>query len=104
MSTVWIRPFDVQAATQNIAVTGSNQSTAITGAGVGTRTLRIANVGSQVVFFSITDNAATAAVASSTPILPNSVETFLIRKDNGYLNCIAATTGSTLYWTLGESA
>ena len=105
MSTVWLRPFDFrQNATQNVAVTGSNQSTAITGAGVGTQTIRLVNIGSQTVFFSLTDAAGTAAVASSTPLLPNSVETFLLRKENTYINAIAAGTGSTLYWTLGESA
>ena len=104
MSTVWLRPFDIQAATQNVAVTGSNQSTAITGAGVGTRTIRLLNSGSQVVFFSLTIGGATAATTTSTPILAGSVETFLIKKDITHINAIAGTTGSTLYWTLGESA
>lgn len=104
MSTIWLRPFDANTATQNVAVTASNQSTAITATGQGTRSIRLANVGTQTVFVTITDAAATASVSTSIPVVANSVEVFLLRKENAYINVIAASTGSTLYWTVGESA
>jgi hypothetical protein len=102
--SMYIRPFEVQAASQTVVVTASNQSTAIAAAGTGNRSIRIAVVGTQTVFFSLTSRAETAAVATSTPVLAGSVEVFLLRNDITHINVIAAGTGSTMYITVGESA
>lgn len=99
-----LRPFEVLAATSNVAVTAASQALALTGSGIGNRTVRLANIGLQTIFFKFGVAATTAAAATSTPMLPNSVETFYLRPDITHVAVIAGNTGSTLYATIGEGA
>lgn len=97
----YIRPFEIHNQnTQNLAVTASNQTLTIT-PGIGNRSIRILVTGTQNVFFSY---GATAALATSTPLLANTVETFFLASDTTQISFIAAATGSTIYITLGEGA
>lgn len=100
-----IRPFNYKGSTVNIVVGTSSANIAITQGGVGTQSIRITNVGANVIFFQLgKDNTVVAAVATSAPILPNTVETFLVPNDMLYIAVISAATGNTVYLTTGESA
>lgn len=97
----YIRPFQVvEESSQTLAVTAASQALTLPAA-VGTRTVRITTNGSQVVFWRY--NAA-AVVATSTPVLPNTVETFLIPQDATTINFIASAVGTTVYITIGEGS
>lgn len=100
---VYIRPFQpVLESTLNLAVTAASQSITVPTPRNGNgMTMRIVNSGTQTVFYNI--NGA-AAVATSIPILPNTVETFWLPPDAITVRFIAAATGSTVYLTIGESA
>ena len=97
----YIRPFQVvQGSSQTLAVTGASQSLTLPTA-VGNRSIRIVVSGSQNVFWRY--NAA-AAVATSTPMLAGTVETFSLPNDATTITFIAGAVGSTVYITIGESA
>ena len=85
--------------TVNVAVTATAQTLTLTspGAGTGNATLRLANKGSETVFFHF---LATATLSNGVPILPNTVEVFDLGGLTS-LSVIAAATGSTLYATTG---
>ena len=104
MTLMYIRPFEVKAEATPITVTGTTANTAIGRSGVGTQSVRLANVGTQVVFFNLGKSSAVTATTSNTPLLPNTTETFTLLNDITHIAAIAATTGSTLYVTTGESA
>lgn len=102
MAAVSIRPFQFyDQQTQTLAVTAASQAITLTVAGLGTRTIRVVNSGTQTVFMRY--NAA-ATVAASLPILANTVEVFVLPNDVTTLNFIAAGAGSTVYVTPGEGA
>lgn len=82
-------------ATVNLAVTGTAQSLTVPG---NPSTLRVANVGAQVIFVRL--DGVTATLAAGLPILPNTVETFDSRGASS-ISAIAGGTGSTLYVTPG---
>src|ERR1700693_948748 len=99
-----IRPFSFKGKTVSLTVGVSSTNVAITQAQVGTQSVRLTNVGSNVVFFTFGKDSTIAATNTDVPVLPNSVETFLLPKDITYIAAIAAATGNTLYVTTGESA
>lgn len=67
--------------------------------------MRFVNSGTQTVFFRMMYSAGNVAtVASSCPLLANTVETFNVPQGVVGISFIAAGTGSTIYVTPGESA
>lgn len=106
MTTVTLRPFDIIGTTSNVSVgTSTSNVQCYAPAGVGTRTIRLFNSGASVVYFNLgTSSAVTASTTTSTPMLPNSVETFLLRMDYSWIAAIGDSAGNILYITTGESA
>ncbi len=100
-----IRPFWPKGSTVNVAVTTSTQRVAITGPAIGTQSVRVANVGTDVIFITLGTVTTNAALATSMPLLPNSAETFNVQNDITHVAVIGVTGGvSTMYVTTGESA
>lgn len=99
------RPVDENfSATLNTAVTGVAASVTLV-LGVGGKTVRIMNLGTQTIFIRLVTAAGGAAtVAASMPVLPNTVETFFAQNDCLSISAIAAAAGSTMYVTVGDSA
>ena len=104
MSQLYIRPFMPKGNTVNLSVGVATGSIAVTRPGMGIQSIRIANNGSNVIFITIGSSTVTAAIATSMPILPYSVETFMLGKDDTHVAAISALAGNTLYITTGESA
>jgi hypothetical protein len=100
----YIRPFDLQSDAVNLAVTGSSQVLAVNSTAIGTRSVRVANIGSQTIFIKFGTANTTVSATSGTPMIPNSVETFLLRNEVTHIAAIAGSTGSTMYVTVGEGA
>lgn len=94
------QPIAGAASTLNIAVTASNQTFTLPSPPNSGGTMRLVNSGSQVVFWAY--GTVTSAVATSTPMLPGTVETFTLPGGVTTLSVIAGATGSTLYATIGE--
>lgn len=94
------QPVAGAATTLSIAVTASNQTFTIPVAPTNGGTMRLINTGSQTIFWAY--GTVTSAVATSTPMLPDTVETFSLPGGVTTLSVIAAATGSTLYCTIGE--
>lgn len=94
--------------TVNIAVSGTAQnlvlptatSTGLTANQVATlsQNVVLTNVGTQTVFFRV---GATATVSNAMPLLPNSQVVISVPSSGATASVIAATTGSTLYATVG---
>lgn len=97
-------PFRQVEGTVTQVVTATSAAVTPTRAGMGTQTVRITNVGTQVIFVTFADTAAVATVATGMPILPNSVEVFYLKRETTSIAAIAAGAGSTMYVTTGESA
>lgn len=69
----------------------------------GVCALRVANIGTAVVFVEQVESAATAAtITTSVPVLPNTVEVFTFPNDKIGLALIGSGVGSTVYVTPGE--
>lgn len=97
----YVRPFQaVEESSQTLAVTGSSQALTLP-TPQGNRTIRILTNGSVPVFWKY---GTGAAVATSTPILPNTVETFFLPNDVTQISFIAGGTGTTIYITVGQGA
>lgn len=64
-------------------------------------TARFVNAGSQTVFWCYGTQAGLTA-ANGVPVLANTVETFTIPAGISTISVIAASTGSTLYITVGD--
>lgn len=95
------QPAPTAASTTALAVTGSNQTLTLSpNGGAMTRSLRLANVGNQTVFVAL--GTVTSSVTTSMPVLANSVEVFTLPAGVTTLSVIAASTGSTLYATIGD--
>ena len=103
MSMDLIRPFGPRQSTNtvNLAVTASSQTLAVPVAGIGYRSVRICNVGSNVVFLQFGTSTATATTTTSMPMAGDSVEVFLLDPETTYVAAIAGTTGNTIYMTVG---
>lgn len=104
MSQLYIRPFGPVGNTVNLAVTGTTDRVAVTRSGIGTQSIRVLNIGTQTVFINIGSSTVTAALATSMPVFPGTVETFLLKNDQTHVAAIASAAGSTIYITTGESA
>lgn len=103
-----IRPFrpadENLSATLNTAVTGVAAAVTLP-ANFGGKTVRIMNLGTQTIFVRLVSASGGAAtVASSMPVLANTVETFFAANDVLTVSAIAAAAGSTMYVTVGDSA
>jgi len=95
------QPAPTAASTTALAVTGSNQTLTLSpNGGAMTRSMRLANIGTQTVFVAL--GTVTSSVTTSMPILANSVEVFTLPASITTLSVIAAGTGSTLYATIGD--
>lgn len=92
-----VQPFSPGTLTASVAATSASASVAIP---LGGSCARIVNSGTSVVFFRLTKGASTA-VATDTPLLPNSMEIFAIPFGYDTLSALAVTT-STVYITTGE--
>lgn len=66
-------------------------------------TMRLVNSGPNTVFFLYGNVAVTASgTAMGVPLLPNSAESFSLPGNVTQISVIAATTGNTLYVTMGD--
>jgi hypothetical protein len=94
--------FAPQANTVNVAVGVTSASVALgaTTSSYGPN-VRVYNNSSSTVFVAFGSSTVTAAVATSLPMAPNSVEVFTL-SGGTYLAVIAAAAGGTVYATLGE--
>lgn len=103
---IYVRPFGQVGNTVNAAVTTAGTSrVAVTRPGVGTQTVRIVNSGANTIFVQFgKDATVTASAATGMPMLPNTVETFLLPNDITHIAAASAATGNTMYVTTGESA
>jgi len=95
--------FIPQANTVNVAVGVTSASVAL-GAVYGSTggQVRLYNNSSSTVFVAFGNSTVTAAVATSLPMAPNSVEVFTVPGQVAYVAVIASAAGGTLYATLGE--
>lgn len=92
------------AGTVNVTVTNSSAAVPTIDSAARMTQFRLANVGTQTVFFlaaAVGQPAPTATVANGVPLLPNTVETFTL-PPNAQIAAIAAAGGSVLYVTAGE--
>lgn len=98
----YIRPFQVQnESTQSLVVTDASQSITLP-ARNGNGSIRILVSGTSKVYWNYD---AAAAVATSTPMLGNTIETFFLPKDVTTIRFIADTASASTVWvTVGESA
>ena len=104
MSFDIIRSFEPQGNTVNLAVLTTTANVAITNPGSGTRSLRIANIGTNNVFINFgKNNSVTAVLTTSIPLLANSVSMFQLKSDITHVAAIAAAIGNTIYCTTGEN-
>lgn len=89
--------------TVSAVVTGAAGYLAFPKTPMGVRAIRVANIGTAVIFFELTETPTpTATVATSAPLLPNTVEVFTIANDEVGIAYIGSGAGSTLYVTPGE--
>ena len=102
----YIRPFSHVSPTLSIAVPATAVSLVPTRANFGTQTLRIANVGDDVIFVELGEGTTAPAVTATTgvPILPNTTMFLLLRREVNFISAIGLAGGSTMYVTTGESA
>lgn len=94
------RAFRPLAATQNTVVDNAVPATITFNYTPGTRTVRLANVGTATVFVSV--DGTSASVSTSMPILANTTEFITIGNDVLSLSALGSAAGSTLYSTVGE--
>lgn len=86
--------------TTSVAVTAVNNSFTLTpSVGSDGGSMRVVNIGTQTIYLAY--GSVTASVATSMPILANTVETFSLPGAVNTLSVIAAATGSTIYVTTG---
>ncbi len=104
MSTLQLRAFRPLGnnKTVSLAVTAAEQKLTIPDVPFGTRSVRLVNLGTDTIFIEFVQLAQTAAVATSMPMLPKTVEVFTLANDVSRLSVIGTTTTSTLYVTYGE--
>ena len=95
------QPAPTAASTTALAVTAEDQTMTLSpNGGTQTRSLRLANIGTQTVFVAL--GTVTSSVTTSMPVLANSVEVFTLPGGITTLSVIAEATGSTLYATIGD--
>lgn len=98
-----LRAFRPLAATQNTVVTASAQTVTLN-QNNGHFNIRFCNIGTQTVFFLPGDaSGQTAATTTNAiPIPAGQTEVFTMTQGTVSYSVIAASTGSTLYSTVGE--
>lgn len=97
-----LRSFRPLAPTQNLPVTAVAQTLTLAD-GVGTRAVRLVNVGTQTIFLAFVGaTESTATLATSIPLPAGQTEVFTIGNDVTGISAIANASGSTLYATVGE--
>jgi len=101
---VYVRPFTIQTASTTILPTTSSAATSINASPQGNRTIRIVNSGSSNIYFKMGISTVAATVAAGCCMLPNTVETFLIRNEDTHIAIIADSAGNSVYVILGDSA
>ena len=95
------QPAPTAASTTALDVTAEDQTMTLSpNGGTQTRSLRLANIGTQTVFVAL--GTVHSSVTTSMPVLANSVEVFTLPGGITTLSVIAETTGSTLYATIGD--
>lgn len=100
--SMYLAPFRPLKPTSNVTVTGASARVAIDKADAG-GSVRVVNSGAAVSFVEFGDSTVVAAVATSFPVLANSVETFFLEKSQTHVAAIG-TAGNTLYVTAGVGA
>lgn len=99
------RPLRTQD-TGNIVVTGTSQAVAFSPATLGTMAVRLCNIGTQTVFVYFqevaTSSMVAATVSNGIPLPSGQTEVFTLSQGTVGFTVIAAATGSTLYYNLGE--
>lgn len=103
MSTPQLRAFRPLGnnKTVNLAVTAAAQFLSIPDS-LGTRSVRLVNSGTATIFIEFVQASQTAALTTSLPMLPNTVEVFTLPTDVTRLSVIGTGTTNTLYVTYGE--
>lgn len=97
-----LRAFRPLAATQNTTVTASAQTVTLNNT-LGTRAIRLCNVGTQTAFVLFGETSQTdATVSNAIPIPSGQTEIFTVSQGVTTYSVIAASTGSVLYSTIGE--
>lgn len=95
--------FSPSGVTQNTAVTGTSARLELRNVMPGQPSVvRLANVGTDVIFLAFGDSTVTATTAAGMPMIGNSVECFSIPQGATHVAAISAGTASTLYETVGE--
>ena len=90
------------ASTVNVAASAASQYVAAPNTPLGTRSVRVVNLGTATVFLEFVESAAgTASATTGVPVLPNTVEVFTFSNDKTGIDVIGAA-GSTVYFTFGE--
>lgn len=85
--------------TVNLVVSAASQNLTIPDQ-LGTRSIRIVNSGTNLIFVEF--GTATATAATSMPLLGNTVEVFTFANDITALQIISTGAGNTVYVTYGE--
>lgn len=90
--------------TVNIVTTVASQNLPIPDSPLGTRAIRIANVGTELTFIELTTTVGGAAAANTTsmPLLGNTVEVLTFSNDLTSIRVIGVAGGNTVYVTYGE--
>lgn len=92
--------------TLTIAASGSSASGTLAQVNSATNPvncLRIFNASTGIAFWVVSETAnPTAAVATSTPVMPNSVEVFTIDPSAAFAAVILSTGTGNVYFTRGE--
>lgn len=98
-----LRAFRPLAPTQNVAVGVTASDITLTGF-MGTMAIRLCNIGNQPVFFRTREasDAVDATLSNAIPIPAGQTEIFTLPSGTTSISVIAGSTGSTLYFTLGE--
>lgn len=98
-----LRAFRPLSPTQNVAVGVTATSIDLTGY-IGTMAIRLCNIGNQPVFFRTREisDSVDATLSNAIPVPAGQTEIFTLPSGTTSISVIAGSTGSTLYFTLGE--
>lgn len=99
-----IAPFKILGATTTAAVSTSSATSSIGKTSNSAGSVRIVNIGNQTIFVELGAAGVTASTTTSAPILANTEKTFYVKVDVTHIAYIAASAGSNIYFTFGESA
>ncbi len=88
------------STTTNVAVTGSSQQLTLPSNSADGGTMILYAKGTQDVFWCY--GSATASVSTSTPLAAGTTQVFALPGGVSQISVIGATTGTTLYATIGD--